>query len=108
MRISRTSDGRSSRGLAGRDTSLPCSGWGTVPPSRPNDETSMGTASAPPAAVVAGESAMAATAPMAWWTAAVLLAHGLRHSRRDRAGRRGWRAGHGLGRRLAQLGAGAN
>src|SRR5713101_4168231 len=47
----------------------------------------MGTASPPPAAVVAGEPALAAGATVASRTPAFLLAHGLPDSRRHRAGR---------------------
>src|SRR5260370_38164334 len=63
----------------------------------------MGTASPPPAALVAGEPAVAATAPLAPRRPAFFLAHGLLDPRRDRAGRRGRRPGDSPGDHTVEL-----
>src|SRR6266851_5536988 len=68
----------------------------------------MGTASPPPAALVAGEPALAATAPLAPRRPAFFLAHGLLDPRRDRAGRRGRRPGDSPGDHVAELAPGSD
>src|SRR5467141_4612098 len=69
----------------------------------------MGTTSPPPAAVVAGEPTVAAGPSVgAARSLALLLAYGLSHPRRDRAGRSNCRDRHRFGGHAAELAFGSD